>query len=84
MHEKTCVIPIIFPKILIGQSLLTVSLSKIHRQNLKNNIIFFKRNKEYFESADKIKQLEFFSTFRKITVGRFVNQLIKKFWPYPE
>ena len=24
----------------------------------------------------------FFSTFRKITVGGFVNQLIKKFWPY--
>ena len=23
----------------------------------------------------------FFSTFRKITVGGFVNQLIKKFWP---
>ena len=24
----------------------------------------------------------FFSTFLTITVGRFVNQLIKKFWPY--
>ena len=24
----------------------------------------------------------FFSTLRKITVGGFVNQLIKKFWPY--
>ena len=24
----------------------------------------------------------FFPTFRKITVGGFVNQLIKKFWPY--
>ena len=23
----------------------------------------------------------FFPTFRKITVGGFVNQLIKKFWP---
>ena len=26
----------------------------------------------------------FFSTFRKITVGGFVNQLIKIFWPYNE
>ena len=24
----------------------------------------------------------FFSSFQKITVGGFVNQLIKKFWPY--
>ena len=24
----------------------------------------------------------FFTTFRKITEGRFVNQLIKKIWPY--
>ena len=24
----------------------------------------------------------FFSTFQEITVGGFVNQLIKKFWPY--
>ena len=24
----------------------------------------------------------FFSTFWKITVGGFINQLIKKFWPY--
>ena len=24
----------------------------------------------------------FFPTFRKITVGGFVNQLIKKIWPY--
>ena len=24
----------------------------------------------------------FISTFRKITEGGFVNQLIKKFWPY--
>ena len=36
---------------------------------------------------DKIKNLileikfYFFSTFRKFTVGGFVNQLIKKFWP---
>ena len=26
--------------------------------------------------------LTFFPTFRIITVGGFVNQLIKKFWPY--
>ena len=34
---------------------------------------------------DKIKKYFriFFSTFRKITVGGFVNQLIKKFWPKP-
>ena len=36
---------------------------------------------------DKIKKkieikFYFFSTFRKITVVGFVNQLIKKFWPY--
>ena len=36
---------------------------------------------------DKIKKkieikFHFFSTFQKITVGGFVNQLIKKFWPY--
>ena len=37
---------------------------------------------------DKIKKIilvikfYFFSTFRKITVGGLVNQLIKKFWPY--
>ena len=35
---------------------------------------------------DKILKNDFrivvFSTFRKITVGGFVNQLIKQFWPY--
>ena len=36
---------------------------------------------------DKIKffleiKLYFFSTFRKFTVGGFVNQQIKKLWPY--
>ena len=35
------------------------------------NKIFFLEIKFYF-----------FPTFRKITVGGFVNQLIKKFWPY--
>ena len=33
---------------------------------------------------DKIKKIEiiiFFYTLRKITVGGFVNQLIKTFWP---
>ena len=29
-----------FPKIWTGQSLLTVSLSKLHRQNLKNKLFF--------------------------------------------
>ena len=28
-----------------------------------------------------ILEIIFFSPFRKITVGGFVNQLIKKFWP---
>ena len=40
---------------------------------------FFQRNKYYLESEDKI---DFFSTPRKITVGGFVNQLIKKIWHY--
>ena len=37
------------------------------------------------ESSDKVKKNfrnYFFSTYRIITVGGFVNQLIKKFWPY--
>ena len=68
-----------------GQSLLTVSLSKMHRQNLKK-ILFFQKNKYFLESEDKIKifleiKFYFFPTFRKITIGGFVNQLIKKFWP---
>ena len=49
---------------------------------------FFHRNKYNLELADKIKKktiLEFkfyfLSTFRKITVGGFVNQVIKKFLP---
>ena len=39
------------------------------------------------ESVDKIKKIilenkfDFFSPFRKILVGGFVNQLIKKIWP---
>ena len=51
-------------------------------QNLKK--IFFQPNNYYLESADKIKnffleiKFYFFPTFRKITVGGFVNQLIKK------
>ena len=62
-----------------------MSLSKIHRQNLKN-VLFFQQNKLYLESADKIKKnieikFYFFHTFRKIKVEGFVNQLIKKIWP---
>ena len=55
-----------------------MSLSTLHRHNLKN-IVFFQRNKSFLESADKIKKnIDFFlSTFRKITVGGIVNQLIK-------
>ena len=38
------------------------------------------------ESSDKVKkkilEIIFFSTYWKITVGGFLNQLIKKFWPY--
>ena len=51
-----------------------MAFSKIHRQNLKNTLIF-KRNKYNLESADKIKKniLDFYSTFRKITVGEFVK-----------
>ena len=30
---------------------------------------------------DIFKKLNFFSTLQKITVGGFVNQLIKKIWP---
>ena len=46
-------------------------------------IIFFQQNKLYLELADKYKNnfinyiLLFCSTLRKITVGEFVNQLIK-------
>ena len=47
---------IIFLKIWIWQSLLTVSLSKLHRQNFKN-ILFLQRNKWYLE---KIKHSNFF------------------------
>ena len=46
-----------------------MSLSKIYRQNLKNILFFFN------------KQIYFFSTFRKYTVGGFVSELIKKLWP---
>ena len=38
----------------IGQSLLTVVLSKMHKQNLKNKS-FFPKKQIYLESADKIK-----------------------------
>ena len=47
----------------------------------------FNDKQVYLESEDKIKKIIyiriFFSTFWKIiiTVGGFVNQLIKKFWP---
>ena len=33
------------------------------------------------EGSKALKMTSFFSTFRKITVGGFVNQLIKNFWP---
>ena len=46
---------------------------------LGKNIIF---NKVQFSSVQfKKKKFRFFSTFQKITVGGFVNQLIKKLWP---
>ena len=57
----------------------------MHRQNLKK-ILFFSTKQLFLELADKIKfffrnQILFFSYFPEITVGGFVNQLIKKFWP---
>ena len=67
----------------------SVTLKNTQTESQKN-IIFFQRNKKYLESEDKIEEnknnfLEikfyFFPTFQKITVGGFVNQLIKKFWP---
>ena len=79
---------IIFLKIWTGQSLLTVSLSKMHRQYLKKKYFFFSTKQLILRvgGQNKIFFLEikfyFFPTFRKITVGGFVNQLIKKFWPY--
>ena len=33
------------------------------------------------DKIEKKKDIIFFSTFWKITVGGFLNQLIKKFWP---
>ena len=33
------------------------------------------------EGSKALKMTSFFSSFRKITVRGFVNQLIKKFWP---
>ena len=39
-------------------------------------------SKIFFSTKQIIFRVIFFSTFRKITVGGFVNQLIKKFWPY--
>ena len=64
-----------------------MSLSKIHKQNLKN-ILFFSTKQIIFRVGRlNIKiileiKFYFFYTLRKITVGGFVNQLIKKFWPY--
>ena len=45
---------ILFLKIWTGQSLLTVSLSKMHRQNL-NKILFFSTEQIIFRVVDKIK-----------------------------
>ena len=40
------------------------------------------RNSRFDCIKNKLEiEFYFFSTFRKITVGGFVNQLIKKFWP---
>ena len=52
----------------------------------KKLIIFFNNLTIYLESVDKIKiileiKFYFLTTFRKITVGGVVNQLITKFWP---
>ena len=57
-----------------------MSLSKTHRQNL---IIFFNETNNIKSRQIKIiLEIDFFaSTIWKITVGGFVNQLIKKFWP---
>ena len=57
----------------------------MHRQNLKK-ILFLSTKKLIFSVGDKIKKnlgnkILLFPTFRKITVGGLVNQLIKKFWP---
>ena len=71
---------IIFLKFWARQPLLTVSLSKIHRQNCKH-ILYFSTKKIILESADKIKKIEirlyFFLLSGKFTVGGFVNQPIK-------
>ena len=66
-----------FLKIWTGQSLLPVSLSKIHRQNLNNILFFFKETNNIYSWRIK-KSLEiFFFYFPRKLVGWFVNQLIK-------
>ena len=58
-----------------------MSLSKYTDRTTKI-FVFSTRQIIFIESADEIKKLfldiNFFSTFWKITVGGFVNQLIKK------
>ena len=72
---------IIFLKIWTGQSLLTVSLSLIHRQDLKKK--FFSTKQIIFRvgglNIKIILEIKFFFfTFTENYSRRFVNQLIKK------
>ena len=59
----------------------SVTLKNTQTEPQKNikKYYFFLRNKKYLESADIV--FYFFPTFEKTTVGGFVNQIIKKFWP---
>ena len=50
---------------------------KITQRELQKYIIFAKKQLRFRYN----KTLELFSTFRKVTVGGFVNQLIKTFSP---
>ena len=57
-------------------------MSLKNTQTEPQKYIIFSTKQIIFRVGGYKKNLEFFfSTFRKITVGGFVNQLIKKFWP---
>ena len=64
-----------------------LSDSECHSQKTQTEpqkyIILFNETNTCLESVDKKieNKLYFFSSFQEITVGGFVNQLIKKLWP---
>ena len=63
----------------------TITFNSVILKNAQK--YYFCQPNIYLESADKIifffkLKFYFFPTLRKITVGGFVNQLIKKFRPY--